>query len=674
MRKNETTETKKSLDAETKELGKFNSLGKMISGRIISIAAGACILLGFTAVFGSYTSALSALEKSVDQTSKLAADRVASELKEYKAIAYETGSIARLADEKRPMEDKKSIIQQRIDDHNFTYGTILDANGIDLFWGEDLSSSKYFEQAMAGNTYVSTPSVKEETDQMSMVVSAPLWEGGIPHTNPIGAIIYSPQPDFLDNIMKTIQVGESGTAFLTDLEGNTIAHTETGRAGKENIIKLSEGKKELKGLAAIVEKMIQGTDGFGTYRYGGVSYIVSYSPVPDTDGWCIGVIVKRSEFLKSFYICIGLLVFIMLFTIWQGLFLGKRTGQRIVEPINQVVDRLKLLAEGDLHTEVPKPVRNDETGVLMTALGGTIEELNSIIKDISKQTGEMSRGNFAIDIDQNYSGDFLVIGDSFGRIVTTLKNAFREIDSNANLVSEEAEGLSKASLTLADGAADQSSSVEELNASINEMADRIQKNARSAEEAKKAVEAANDKVGQSHQEMEKMTGAMDLIVSASKQIEDIVYTIQDIASQTNLLSLNASIEAARAGEAGKGFAVVAGEVGSLAEQSAEAAKDTTRLIQDSIHAVEEGTRIMEEMMQMFVQIVSDSTEVKNQIESIADASASQAEAADQILDAVNQIAAVVEENSATAQESAAASEELSAESEHLKQMISKFRY
>lgn len=673
MQKNEKT-VKTPVEMEINNNGKFISLGKRISGRIILLAVSACLILGVMAAVGSYNSALSALEKSVNETSKVAADRVTAELKEYKAIAYETGSIARLADESRSVEDKKAIIQQRVNDHNFTYGTIIDSEGNDIFYGGNVAGSEYFEQALAGNTYVSTPVFDEEKQQLSMVVAAPLWEGGIPHTSPIGAVIYSPQPDFLDNIMKTIQVGESGTALLTDRNGNTIGSTEPGKSGQENIIKLSEAETDLKDLASIIENMTQGKDGFGNYRFGGVSFIISYSPVSETDGWSLGVVVKRNEFLKSFFVCVILIVLIVLVTILTGLVVGKRTSEKIVSPIIQVVDRLKLLSEGDLHSEIPKPTFNDETAVLLKALAHTVAGLNGIIQDINNQTGEMSKGNFSIEIDKKYAGDFVLISDSFQKIVKTLQDAFREIDSNANLVSDGADNLSKASLTLADGATDQSSSVEELNASINEMTDRIQKNAQSAEEARKAVLAVNEKIGRSNQEMQKATNAMERIIETSKQIEQIVYTIQDIATQTNLLSLNAAIEAARAGEAGKGFAVVAGEVGSLADQSAEAAKNTTRLIRDSIHAVEEGTSLMEIMSQSLEEIVDDSAGIKREIESIAAASENQAEAAEQILDAVNQIAAVVEENSATAEESAAASEELSTESEHLKRMISKFQY
>lgn len=168
--------------------------------------------------------------------------------------------------------------------------------------------------------------------------------------------------------------------------------------------------------------------------------------------------------------------------------------------------------------------------------------------------------------------------------------------------------------------------------------------------------------------------AMAKIRDASDRIAQIIGSIEEIADQTNLLALNASIEAARAGDAGKGFAVVATQVGNLAEQSSEAARNTKDLIQSAIMAVEEGTRLTKSTADSLVVVVENARTVNKSVAEIAEASENQASAASQISEGINQIAFVVESNSATSEESAAASEELSSQADLLKELVGRFQY
>lgn len=663
----------KQLETKKKE-GGFVSIEKKISQRFARTILLCCIVLGVITSVLSYISSISAISETINNTSDVAADYVAAALEKYIAVAYETGSIARLADPERAVEDKAAILNQRIEDHDFNGGFLLDSNGIDVISGEDLSDRDYFKEAMKGNTYVSTPAYSEVTKSVSYAVSAPLWQDGIPGTTPVGAVVYVPNGEFLNDIMRSIKVGEGGTAFMLDANGITIADIDSTLVGVEDSLALGDTNPKLKKYSAICKKMVAGENGTGTYSYGGVTKVVAYSPVPDMNGWSIGVAAVRNEFLGMFFLSLVVTVlFVIAFTL-LGIRNGIQLGRNVVKPIKVVVERLELLAAGDLHSETPVPETNDETAMLMDSLAETIQDLKIVISEIDNHLAELSDGNFLINVDNDFKGDFAQISVSFRSIIEALSAAMRDIDSNAESVQKGATDLAGASQTLAEGATDQASAIEELTATITDISEKIHVNAQNAEKARSIVSNMNDQIIESNEHMKKNTEAMDKIREASDKIAEIIGSIEEIADQTTLLALNASIEAARAGENGRGFAVVATQVGVLADQSSEAARNTKDLIQNAITAVEEGMQLANSTAESLLAVVDNARIVNDSMTEIAEASDNQALAAAQITEGINQIAGVVESNSATSQESAAASEELSSQADMLKELVGRFRY
>ena len=675
MQKGKEDSAKKvSRKGNDKNEGQFIGIGKKISmrfGRVIMIS---CIVLGVVSSALSYLSSISAVSETINNTSDVAANYVSAALQQFVAIAYETGSIARLADPERTVEEKKAILDQRIKDHDLDGGYLIDSSGIDIITGQNFSDRIYFKEGMKGNTYISTPAYSEVTGKVSYVVSAPLWEGGIPGTTPVGVIAYVPNGEFLNDIMRSIKVGEGGTAFMLDRNGITIADINSELVGVEDSVALGDTNPKLKKYSAICKKMVAGGNGTGTYSYNGKTKVVAYSQVPETDGWSIGVAAVRNEFLKMFYISLTLTVIIVIVFTVRGIRNGITLGRAVAEPLNRAVDRLKLLAEGDIHSEVPAPEENDETKILLDCLAETIRDLNTIITGISSDLAELADGNFLIDVEESYKGDFAQISESFRDIVGSLSAALGEIDTNAESVRKGATDLAGASQLLAEGATDQASAIEELTATMTDISEKISINAEYAAKARKVVTDMNDQVSESNAQMKQSTEAMERIREASDKIAEIISSIEEIASQTNLLALNASIEAARAGEAGKGFAVVATQVGILSEQSSEAAKNTKQLIQNAIQAVEDGTRLANATAESLLVVVDNAKTVGEAIDKIALASEEQADATAQITEGVNQIAQVVESNSATSEESAAASQELSSQADLLKELVDRFKY
>ncbi len=668
QKKNEESTSKK------KNGSQFISIEKRISNRFGMVVSLCCIILGVITSVLSYISSISAVSETIDNTSGVAADYVSASLEQYVAIAYETGTIARLADPEKDADEKNAILAQKIKEHDFSGGFLLDSSGIDIISGENLSDRDYFKEAMKGNTYVSTPAYSNVTKAVSFAVSAPLWENGNPGTKPVGAVVYVPNGECLNDIMRSIQIGDGGTAFMVDSNGITIADINSEMVGVEECTKLGDTNPKLKKFSEICKKMVAGEDGTGTYTYGGVTKVVAYSPVPDTDGWSIGVAAVRNEFLGKFYLALELtVIFVIVFTI-LGIRNGIQLGKAVVKPITVSVERLKLLAAGDFHSDVPEPETNDETAILMNCISGTIQDLKTVVSDISSHLAELADGNFKIDIKEDYKGDFSLISDSFRDIVASLSGAMKEIDSNAESVQNGALDLAGASQLLAEGATDQASAIEELTATITDISEKIHINAENAEKARIVVEDMNQRVMESNQQMRQNTEAMSKIREASDKIAEIISSIEEIADQTNLLALNASIEAARAGEAGKGFSVVATQVGILAEQSSEAARNTNELIRNAIMAVEDGTRLAKSAAESLIAVVENSKEVNKSITEISEASENQAEAAGQITLGITQIAEVVESNSATSEECAASSEELSGQADLLKELVGRFRY
>lgn len=243
----------------------------------------------------------------------------------------------------------------------------------------------------------------------------------------------------------------------------------------------------------------------------------------------------------------------------------------------------------------------------------------------------------------------------------------------AQNVSSGSNHVSNIAQSLAQGSSEQASAIQELSASIMTVSEDTNKNAQNVNLATKYISEVDGGVQLSNDYMHQMLSAMQDINSSSNQISDIIKVIDGIASQTNILALNASIEAARAGQAGKAFAIVADEVQNLASKSAEAAKQTSQLIQNSIRTVKRGVDVAGTTAKALDSVLVKTQLVNDTISEVTNASNRQVAAIDEISQGLNQISSVVQNNSATAEESAAASEKLSGQAAILHKEISKFQ-
>ena len=351
---------------------------------------------------------------------------------------------------------------------------------------------------------------------------------------------------------------------------------------------------------------------------------------------------------------------------------SKRVLETILEPLHAIEDVATELTEGNLHSTLEYH-SDDEIGRLAHSMRKSIRILGTYVDDIDRSMKLFSEGNFDVHPEVEWRGDFVGILNSFMAFQASMAGTIKGIQNVSNEVSGAAEQVASSSNDLADGATNQAAVVEELTATVTGVSEQVEKNSQSAKEISVKVDELGNAISESNGKMHEMVDSMHEINEASKEIDKIISTINEIASQTNLLALNASIEAARAGEAGKGFAVVANQVNLLADQSAQAAKESAMLIETSVKAVEKGMVIAGQTAAQLEDVAENSKMITEEVTNIAETLETQTTEIQQINGGIEQINDVVQTNSATSEECAAASQEMSSEAENLREMIRKFK-
>ena len=351
---------------------------------------------------------------------------------------------------------------------------------------------------------------------------------------------------------------------------------------------------------------------------------------------------------------------------------SKRVLETILEPIRAIEDVAKELTEGNLHSNLEYH-SDDEIGRLAHSMRKSTRILGTYIDDIDRAMKLFSEGNFDVQPEVEWRGDFVGILNSFMAFEKSMADTVKGIQNVSDQVSSGAEQVAASANDLADGATNQASVVEELTATVTGVSEQIEHNSNAAKEISGRVGDLGGAILESNGKMREMVDSMNEINQASQEIDKIIATINEIATQTNLLALNASIEAARAGEAGKGFAVVANQVNVLADQSAQAAKESAALIESSVSAVEKGMVVAKETAAQLEEVADTSKIITREVTGIAETLETQAAEMKQINLGIEQINDVVQTNSATSQECAAASEQMSDEADGLREMIRKFK-
>jgi len=374
------------------------------------------------------------------------------------------------------------------------------------------------------------------------------------------------------------------------------------------------------------------------------------------------------------WVLAALMVAVIAVAIVISMRIGKKISREIAEPLGKLGGRLKTFAAGDLTSPFPMVETGDEVERMEKDATEMADNLNTIIRDIDEVLGEMAGGNYTVKskMSERYTGDFKKLYNSMRGLRDQMTDTLVSIGEASNQVSAGSEDLAKASQSLAEGATEQASAVEELHATISDVTVTMEKSAESAGDSYVKAQQYAAQADNSREEMNTMMAAMERINDASMRIGNIISEIESIASQTNLLSLNASIEAARAGESGRGFVVVADQIRELADQSAKAAVDTRNLIEGSIKEVTEGNHAAERASNAIASVVDGIQQIADFSKNLKVMVEDQTEAMRQVEVGINQISEVVQSNAATAQEASATSQELSAQATILDELVGRF--
>ena len=479
---------------------------------------------------------------------------------------------------------------------------------------------------------------------------------------------------YYDQYMEELNVAQNREKAIATLQEYDITDDEW--AALNEIAGMSEGLVPLE--EAAMASVAAGDLNAAQESVFGDAYEDTIVKINDYTDTAIGEIQARKASQKVmlqiiqmavqavFVVACGYVIYALVKTI-------KFSQKELLVPIEKVAEQMGYLAKGDFSEPLDLVEDESEVGQMVSAIAFMKKNINNMIAEISDILGEMSNGNYQTEITQEYVGEFvrikesiIDIGESMRETLHTLKDVSEQIDAGS-------EQLACAAQDLAEGSTTQATQVAEVAEAISRMSRSMESNAAAAEESVIIASNAGAVLVAGNEKMQELKVAIGEISKCSEEISTIINAIEDIASQTNLLSLNAAIEAARAGEAGRGFAVVADQVKNLAEESAKAAGQTTELIQMTIDAVNKGIEIADATAANMVEVMGgaqDATEKMGQIASMLKEESANMQV---INETVSSVSSVVDNNSATSEETAAVSEEQKAQVETMVQMMERFK-
>ena len=662
---------------------------KRIADEILHQIGGSVIivflLIAVVSIFMVGRLSISAKETELRQESNAAANQITGFLEQYtksvKQLA-QNPEIKEVMNDIKPGDDIRQAKKMDTVMKNLVNIANTDAENVMAAWISDLDASAltqsdgftseegwditgrgWYGCIETKETILTEPYIDSSTGKMILSAACPVIDDATGAV--LGAVGMDISLDHMINIMSEYKIGSKGYILLMSENGTFLYHPQSDIIQKnvkdidisKNVIDAVESKKD-----EFFRYQAQGTTKYGCLQHAvETGYIVLSSlPLPEYYATLIGMVA-------ALMLIFALGILMITFSI-------KKSAAQLTKPILELNETAQQLADGNLDVNI-QITSSNEIGELGESFQKTVARLKEYIvyiDETSEVLAQIADGRLSIDLKNDYVGEFQKIKTALLNISDSMNQVMIGINESSERVSVGASELASASQVLAEGAEQQAASIEQLAATTNTVADQVENSRIEAEASAEATAQTASMIEENQVKMQQMMNAMDKIHQTSQQVVGIIQTIEDIASQTNLLSLNASIEAARAGDAGKGFAVVADEIGKLALESSKAANTTKELIEISMEEINRGNTITVGAMNSLKESVTAVDHVNDMIQNTAQNAVAQAESMKQLRAGIEEMAHGIQDNSAASQQTSATSEELASQAEILNTMVQKF--
>ena len=569
-----------------------------------------------------------------------------------------------LPDAAATAENRRAVLEEAAEIYEFYTIALYDLEGrlLQGIDGAPQSLESGFLALLKETDNLTTDSSTIYQDRLGITMGMPVKEDGETVFYVMGVYKY----DALNDVISSINIGRNGKAYMVNQEGIVTGHPDQSVAlSRSTLAQFSSGN------ADAVERVTTGETGATEFPIDGERMLVAFSPIRGTQ-WSLVIQIPKADY--NHFINGAMLVSILatLAVLVVSILLVLRLARSISRPVKRVTDRMVALSNGDLHTDVVPVSTGDELEVMTQTLDATLESVNRYISDIQQVLTRVADGDLRTEPQVDYKGDFALIRSSLSTITESMNETLLGFRAAADRLTGMAEQLSGQSVQLHQASLEQNQSTEALVQEVSRVKDRLADVTESSDRTRTQTEKITQRVQSANEQMTALSSAMDDISANAQQITKIAKDIEDIAFQTNILSLNASVEAARAGAAGKGFAVVANEVKQLAAKSAEAAQSATDMVNNTKAIIQTGVELTADTAGSLRAISDVSVQISTISDQLAAAVQGQEAALTVMEERIAAISGIADRNLQNAGETEQSSGSLAKEAEALQSQVRKF--